>query len=136
MPPPPFVKSFLIADTVLQDRMTGKWSIIGIFDQVFSPTFPCVHPSLAIYVRLTDAQGNYKVKIELRDAEDQILSTFEGIQFVVEDRLKGKEFGWATHGLSLSRPGRYQFQLYLNDEYVASARLDAIKLERPPKKTP
>ena len=134
MPPNPFVKSFLISDVVLQDRGSVKWSVIGFFYQVYAPTFPCVHPTVAIYVRLTDAHGRYRVRIEFRDEQDKIVATFEGIEIAVEDRLRGVEFGFTTHGLRLEKPGRYQFQLYLNDDYAAAAPLHVIKMERPPEK--
>ncbi len=134
------VKSFLVADGVIQDRATGKWSVIGIFDRIFSPQFPCVHPVVAIYVKLSDALGRYKVRVEFRDAsEDRCVSAFEGIDlaervtekmgFTPRDRLQGVEFGIQTHGLPLQKPGRYLFQLYLNDEYVASSPLTVVKVE-------
>ncbi len=130
MPPTPVVKSFLVADGVIQDRATGKWSVIGIFDRIFSPQFPCVHPVVAIYVKLSDALGRYKVRVEFRDAsEDRCVSAFEGIDLEVKDRLQGVEFGIQTHGLPLQKPGRYLFQLYLNDEYVASSPLTVVKVE-------
>ena len=135
MPPNPFVKSFLIADIVLQDRVTGKWSVIGVFDQVYAPKFPCVHPTVAIYVRLTDAQGRYRVRIEFRDEQEKIVATFEGIEIAVEDRLRGVEFGFTTHGLRLEKPGRYQFQLYLNDDYAMAAPLHVIRMDRSKKKS-
>lgn len=130
MPPTPVVKSFLVADSVIQDRSTGKWSVVGIFDRIFAPQFPCVHPVVAIYVKLSDALGRYKVRVEFREAsEDRVVSTFEGIDIEVRDRLQGAEFGITTHGLPLQKPGRYLFQLYLNDEYAASVPLSAVKVE-------
>lgn len=130
------VQSFLIADAVIQDRATGKWSVVGIFDHLYAPSFPCVHPTLAIYVKLADAQGRYRVKIEFRNAEDRVVSSFDKIQIEVEDRLRSLGFGVTTHGLPLEKPGRYQFQLFLNDEYLAAVPLEVMKLEpRPRPKT-
>lgn len=130
MPPTPVVKSFLVADGVIQDRATGKWSVIGIFDRIFAPQFPCVHPMVAIYVKLADALGRYTVRVEFRDAEeDRCVSAFEGIDLEVKDRLQGVEFGISTHGLPLQKPGRYLFQLFLNEEYCASSPLTVVRVE-------
>ena len=127
------VKAFLIADSVIQDRSTGKWSVVGIFDQIYAPKFPCQHGALAIYVKLSDALGKYAVRVEFRDVgEDRLVSAFEGINLEVKDRLKGPEFGVPTHGLPLEKPGKYQFVLFFNGEYGASATLDVRKLENPP----
>jgi hypothetical protein len=132
MPPTPFIKSFLIADSVIQDRATGKWSVVGIFEQIFAPTFPCIHPIVSIYVKLTDAIGRYRVRIEFRDADDKVVSDFKGLEIEVQDRLRGGEFGVTTHGLPLQKPGRHQFSLYLNEEFAASAPLDVIQLKPAP----
>ena len=48
MPRPPIVKSFLMADSVIHDRITGKWSIIGIFDRVMASRYPTFHSPLAV----------------------------------------------------------------------------------------
>jgi hypothetical protein len=131
MPPPPVVKSVLIADAVIQDRATGKWSVIGVFDRVAAPSFPCAHPTVAVYVRITDALGRYKVRIELRDAEDVCVSAFEGIEVEVADRLQVAEFGCMTHGLPLQKPGKYQFQLYFNGEFATAVPLDVVRMQPP-----
>ena len=129
----PIVRSFLIADAVIQDRLTGKWSVVGVFDRILGPSFPCIHPTVAIYVKLADAQGRYTVKIEFRDSADRVVLACEGIAFEAANPLEGVQFGVTTQGLPLEKPGRYQFQLYLNGEYAAAAPLEVLKLEpRPP----
>lgn len=55
MPVKPEVISFIIADMVIQEKATNKWSAVGIFDRVFSKNFPFVHPSLGLYIKLADA---------------------------------------------------------------------------------
>lgn|SRR2546422_6806857 len=132
MAAPPVITSFLIADAVIQDRLTGKWTVVGIFDKIYGPAFPCVHPTLALYLKFADAQGRYRVRVEFRDEDDKVVCAREGIEFEVKDRLHGGDFGVTTHGLPLQKPGRYQFQLYLNDQFAASAALDVLKLEPAP----
>jgi hypothetical protein len=125
---PPVVQSLLVADAVIQDRATGKWSVIGVFDRLLAPAFPCVHPSLAVYVRLADAQGAYAVRIEFRDSEDRCVASIEGIRVEVAERTRAVDFGVVAHGLRLDRAGLYHFQLYLNGEFAASVPLEARPL--------
>lgn len=132
----PVVKAFLVADGVIQDRATGKWSVIGVFDQIYAAAFPCFHPIVAIYVKLSDALGRYKVRVEFRDAEDAAVSVFEGIEFEVADRTKAVEFGVTTQHLPLKKEGRYQFQLYLNGEYASAATLDVLQIKPQPPAPP
>ena len=133
---PPIVKSFLIADAVLQDRLTGKWSIIGVFDRVMSPSFPVVHPTVALYLRLSDAQGKYKIRVEFRDDADRRVGLFEGIELEVKDAAQAIEVGLPTHMLPLEKPGKYQFQLFINDEYCSSAELTVIQMPAPQRPAP
>ena len=114
-PPPPSLRSFLIADQVFQ-QASGKWCIIGVFDRIWAMSFPARHPSLGLFIVLADAEGHYDVKIEFRDAEDGVLTTIEGIKIKVESPLATVNFGLQTSDLPLPSPGRYFFKLYFNGE--------------------
>jgi hypothetical protein len=129
---PPVVKSFLIADVVIQDRMTGKWSIIGVFDRILSPAFPVVHQQVAFYVKMGDLQGRYRIKVDFRDAADKQMGLIEGPPIDIKDVAHSFELGIGLGNVKLDRPGKYQFQLYVNDEFVASAPLDVVQVQVPP----
>jgi hypothetical protein len=129
---PPVVKSFLIADVVIQDRMTGKWSIVGVFDRILSPAFPVVHPAVAFYVKMGDLQGRYRIKVDFRDSTDKQLGLIEGPPIDVKDVAQSFELGIGLANVKLDRPGKYQFQLFVNDEFVASAPLDVVQVQVPP----
>jgi hypothetical protein len=126
------VRAFLVADAVIQDRLTGKWSVIGIFDRVMAPLFPVVHPTLGVYVKLADAAGRYRVQLELRDVTDRCVSAFPAFEMDIKDRGQSVELGFPTHMLPLEKPGKYQFQLHLNGEFAASCGLYAVQMETPP----
>ena len=38
-----------------------------------APSFPVMHPTVAIYVKVADAHGRYKVKVEFRDSDDRVV---------------------------------------------------------------
>lgn len=128
---PPVVKSFLIADTVIQDRLSGKWSIIGVFDRVMSGAFPVFHP-IALYLKLGDTEGRYKIKVELRDANDRQVALIEGNQIDVKAPIQTVELGLRMPPIPLERPGKYQFQLHVNGDFVASAPLEVLQVAMPP----
>ena len=133
---PPVVKSFLIADTVIHDRIAGKWSIIGVFDRVMAPQFPVIHPTLAFYLKLGDVQGKYKIKVEFRDSADARKGLIEGIEIDVKVAAQSFEVGFHAPPLPLEKPGKYQFQLFVNDEFIASAPLDVIQMQMQPPPAP
>ena len=128
---PPSVKSLILADQVFRQAETGKWCIIGVFEKILSQSFPCLHPSLGLFVRVEDAHGEYEVKIEFRDAADRVLGSFEGMTLQVNDRLASVAFGVQTIGLPLPAPGRYFFKLFLNGEVLMDHPVDAVQLSPP-----
>ena len=128
---PPVVKSFLIADTVIQDRLSGKWSIIGVFDRIMTGAFPVFHP-LALYIKLGDTEGRYKIKVELRDASDRQVALIEGNEIDVKAPIQTVELGLRMPPIPLERAGKYQFQLHVNNEFIASAPLEVLQVQMPP----
>lgn len=124
----PIVKAFLIADKVMREEGTKKWSVIGIFDRISSKNFPCIHPSLALYIRLSNAEGEYNVKIEFCEIDGKVLSLFEG-KLKVGSRLATPEIGIQTYNLPLPKPGRYLFKLYLNDEFIQDFPIDVVQIK-------
>ena len=131
MPRPPVVKSFLISDSVIHDRITGKWSIIGVFDRVMAPRFPTFHTPLSFYIKLADAEGLYKIKVELRDMDDRRVGLIEGIQLEVKGGGHSVDIGFPAPPLWLEKTGKYQFQLYANDEFLASVPLEVVQVQVP-----
>lgn len=123
-PPKPEIITFLIADQVIQEKGTNKWSAIGIFDHIYAENFPLMHQSLGLYIKLTEAQGEYKIRIELTSAEDhQKLGVFEGLNLRMESPLMTFDFGIQTRNLHLPKPGKYHFDLYFNDQLCKSLPL-------------
>ena len=129
MSPKPQIKSFLIADMVIQEQGTYKWSAIGIFDRIYSKNFPCVHANMALYVKLADALGDYDVRVEFCDANMQKLSVFQGVKINVADKLSAPECGIQTKNLIIPRPGKYTFDLYCNDQHCGSLPLFVEQLK-------
>lgn len=132
MPPPkPSIKSFLLADHVFRQD-TGKWCVIGVFSKIWTPVVPMVHLSLGVFVVLADAQGEYDVRLEVRDPNDRVVSSVQGVRFGILNRLDQAEFGLQTSQLPLPSWGRYFFRLYFNGEAAEQdATLDVEKLEVP-----
>ena len=120
--PKPLVLSFLLCDHVIKEAGTGKWSAIGIFDQiVVDASFPVVHPSLAMYCRLTDAEGEYDLTIDigrLVESGYEVIAHAEGLKLQARDRTRTGDFGIVTRNLLFPAPGRYQVRLLSRGELL------------------
>ncbi|GJQ22667.1 MAG: hypothetical protein HBSAPP01_04570 [Candidatus Brocadia sapporoensis] len=128
LPVKPEIISFLIADMLIQEKGTNKWSAIGIFDRIRAAAFPYVHPGLSLYVRLADAEGNYDVRVEFCDNNDQILALFEGIRLSIQSRLYHPDIAIKTANLPIPKPGKYYFKLYFNGAFSKGFQLDVEEI--------
>lgn len=115
----PDLNAMLICDTVITDRNTGKNSVIGIFDRIVARSFPVTHPSLTVYARIIDAQGQYVFKLELVNlTNDQVIGGGATPPLEVPDRMLPHDLVFSLHGLIFPAEGRYEFRLYADDNFV------------------
>lgn len=121
----PLLLAALVCDSAFQDPATGKTSLIGIFDRIHARKFPAAHGLLNLFIRLTDAEGNYDLQVKfIRLSTGDVLATGQG-PLTVRDRLAGVSLILAFQGVPLPEPGRYEFQIWANSAYLGSASLDA-----------
>jgi hypothetical protein len=128
----PVIKSFLIADSVFQTG-DGKWCVIGVFEKIYSPRFPCMHYTLGVFMKLADAEGNYSVVVELHDSSDRCLARMSPLKLHVTDRTAELDFGIQTFGLFLPSPGVYFLKVFFNGEPAhPDIRFEACLVEGSP----
>lgn len=129
-PPTPKVNSFLIADHVFQ-QASGKWCLIGVFNQISLRRHPAYHPSLGLYLKLSDAEGEYDVRVELRSDSEECIATLGGIRMVVTDRLAEPQIGLQGNNLLIPKPGTYFLKVFFNDEpSEVEIRLQVLSINR------
>lgn len=124
------VSAFLLCDAVVRDVQTGKTVIQGIFDTVFAPSFPAVHPALAAYFRIQfDGRPNIRVAASLAIDIPSGLRTISPELELVNMGPTGTTEGWINiQGLNFPEPGQYTFELLINGDPVATYR---ITLQQP-----
>jgi hypothetical protein len=131
-PPHPTFNAMLICDNTIREEGTGKISLIGIFGVVYSPAFPAVHPSLCVYLNIADALGRYRLRLDLMQADSmRVIGRGEG-ELEVTDRERPAEFVFQLLGLAFEGPGRYQFNLYANNELLGSKSFNVVLSKQPP----
>ncbi len=136
-PPPPDVLSLIVCDQIINDRMTGKHSLIGMFSRVHARVFPATHPQICIFASLTDGHGKVHLTIRIVDANDARKPIVEGkgrVEF--KDPRAVAHLALQFHGLTFPEPGAYRVQLYSNAQLLREARLDLIRVQVRPKQPP
>ena len=132
----PIVQAFVVCDTVIIDSLTGKKSIIGAFTHLWAQSFPCQHPQMGVYFCLTDAQGSYQFEIQLAYLDkDQIVGKAALSPIEIKDRLEIHDFGLNIPAIIFPGPGRYEFRLYADGQFITQKDFQVIQKEFPPNKS-
>ena len=130
---PPSVQAFLVCDCVIEDSLTKKKSLIGLFTHLQSVTFPFQHHQLGLYFCMTDAEGTYRVEIDLMFVNtDQLVCRASLPDIVSGDRLQISDFGINIPALLFPAPGRYEFRLRMNGRMIAQKDFHVIQVPAPP----
>ncbi|MCA9473017.1 MAG: hypothetical protein MRJ96_09380 [Nitrospirales bacterium] len=129
----PSVQAFLVCDTIIIDSLTGKKSIIGAFSHLWAKTFPCQHPQMGVYFCLTDAEGAYQFEIELVYLDkNQTVGKGAISPIQIKNRLETHDFGLNISTVVLPGPGRYEFRLHANGQFITQKDFYVIQQEAQP----
>ena len=130
--PPPVLLAILICDTVIDDKVTSKKSLIGIFNQVSAHEFPVRVQTLHLFVSLTDGRGEVQGQVRVvRSDTDEALADMGGpIEFPHPRAVVEIDFG--LHNLLFPEPGEYGFQFLCNGELLAERKFNVVKVNAPP----
>lgn len=134
-PPIPSVVAMLICDQIINEQFTNKKSLIGVFDNFNSLTFPVGIPRLAVYVKLADAVGDYLFKLRIVKLKDESLIAEVGIQARITDATQYSELALNLPSIPLPEPGKYEFQLYAGENFLHRVTVQAV-LAQPPQGGP
>jgi uncharacterized protein DUF6941 len=116
----PTLNAILICDLTIREERTGKVSLVGVFENIAAAAFPIVHHRLSLYAQLTDAAGEYDVRVDLVRLDDTRTVAEGRMKAAFADRMTPGELIFTFENLPFERPGRYEFRLHANERWVAS----------------
>jgi hypothetical protein len=124
----PSVQAFLVCDQVIEDSLTKKKSLIGLFTHLQTASFPFQHQQMGLYFCLTDAEGLYHFDIDLVYLNSEQLvcrATLPNIE--ITDRLQISDFGINIPLLIFPAPGRYEFRLRMEGHLIAQKDFNVMR---------
>jgi hypothetical protein len=131
--PTPSVQAFLVCDCIIEDSLTKKKSLIGIFTHLQALSFPFQHPQLGLYFCMTDAEGTYHFDIDLVYVNtDQLVCRASLPHIAIGDRLQISDIGINVPALVFPAPGRYEFRLRMEGHVIAQKDFHVIQLSPQP----
>ena len=124
----PSLQALIVCDMVIDDRTTGKKSIIGAFTHVIASSFPCQKPQMGVYFCITDAEGSYEFSLELVHLNtDKVVGRGGVSGIAIPDRLEIVDFGLTLPIVNFPQAGRYEFRLYANGAFIGNKDFNVIQ---------
>ena len=128
----PLGLAIVVCDQIIEDKLTSKKSLIGIFNQITAANFPCTHPRVVVFVCLTEGHGGYSARLRIvHDETDTVVADLNGpIRF--PDANAVVELNFDLVGLTFPQPGLYSIEFYCDDALILERRFNVAKLKTPP----
>ena len=127
------IEIFTIADFAC-DYGTGKLSVIGTFDHIFSQNFPTVHPAcaLAARIRLANSEaGSHNLELIFRgpDNREFIERIKSQMNFQVNPAADYATLNLVMNlnNIKFEKPGKYAIELYFDGEFRSGLHLNLIQ---------
>ena len=129
--PDPTGLAIVVCDQIIEDKLTNKKSIIGIFNQIAAGQFPCRHPRMAVFVSLTEGRGTSNARLRIaHDETSAVVAELNGqIQF--PDIHAVVELNFDMVGLTFPKPGLYSIEFYCDDALILERRFHVIQAKQP-----
>src|SRR5262245_25615071 len=123
----------VVADYALVDQ-SGKMSVLGIFQHIWVPQFPAMHPRLHLVLRLKGRRtevGEHQVQIKLMDEEDAELLGGSGTVNFAEPPAGVTEIEAAAvlvFDVPFPRAGQYRFEITVDGERKATVPITVSQM--------
>jgi len=132
--PIPSGVAIVVCDLIIEDKLTSKKSLIGIFIQIATQEFPYRHPQICVFVSVTEGRGQCAARLRIiHDESDHVVAEVKGsIEF--PDIHAVFELSFNLVGLVFPQPGTYSIEFYCDDALVLERRFNVthIKPEQGP----
>lgn len=111
--PDPVCLSVVLCDQVIEDKRTGKKSLIGVFNEIHVGHLPATHGCMFLLVTLTNCRGSHELKIEFtRDGEYDVETVMEMRgQIKADNPLAIIDLVFEMRGIPFARAGRYTIDI-------------------------
>jgi hypothetical protein len=129
--PSPTGLAIVVCDQIIEDKLTNKKSLIGIFNQIAAQTFPCRHARMAVFVSLTEGRGTCAARLRIAHDETGDVAAEVNGQIQFPDIHAVVELNFDMVGLMFPKPGLYSIEFYCDDALILERRFHVIQIQQP-----
>jgi len=131
--PKPVCTAILICERAIQEEGSHKNTLIGIFENVHIVPPKEGQPSpvpgpvpVAVYANLTGAEGDYEIRLELANLNDNVVFAEGKFKVNIADRMRTFELVFNLGLVSFLRVGKYEARIYANDKYLSAKSFNVL----------
>ena len=111
----PLGLSLLMCDTIIEDKHTGKKTLVGLFDRVHARRFPCVHPFMCVFVSLTGARGRFPCEAICRHQDSRTVAFSAKGEVTMRDPRQVVDLVFRLSGVTFPKPEMYWLNFVIDD---------------------
>lgn len=124
----PQLKAIITCDTIIAEKGTDKYSLIGIFDRMYIAKFPTQYFPICLYLAFSGV-GDFRLRGSFHDlTEDKELAGWSSSKPIhCPDRLRTYQAIFRLPPLPFPQEGDYEFIVYVNEEIFAQRTIQVIQ---------
>jgi len=124
--------ALLVCDTIIEDKVTGKKTLVGLFDRVQTARLPCVHASMNVFVSLTGGRGKYSCEAVCRHTDDETVAFSAKGQVTLSDPRQVVDLVFRLKGVRFPKEGMYWLHFVVDDVPIMMRHMLIQKAKPPP----
>ena len=129
MTPQPVALGLNLCEKVIVEKGTNNVTLVSNFTKLIVEEFPSPPQRFAVYAALTDGLGDATINLVVTHLDtDEVINTYRAsVHF--PDRLFEVRVLFRLSECSFPAPGRYQFSLLIDGEWIAHRQLEVFPRE-------
>lgn len=132
----PMGLALVVCDTIIEDKLTGKKTLVGLFDRVHSAHFPCVHPAMSVFVSMTGGRGEYPCEILCQHMDGATLAFSAKGKVALSDPRKAVDLVFRLQGVRFPIAGVYWIRFLVDSVPIMMRQLLVQQQESAPPTPP
>jgi hypothetical protein len=120
--------NFIIACDKASFDKTGKFNIVGGFNQISANGVPALISGISIIAEVEMSAGNHVARLVFREEGSDDQSLIEGADNIVKPTNGAHRTIFDINNLLVKKEGRYVFDYYLDDAKVGESAVIEFKI--------
>lgn len=120
----PICTIVLVCEQIIQDRVTGKLSLIGVFNRLTAQQFPH-QETISVFFSLTNGRGQVDIRLQIEQDDSEMLVQIRGTH-TIPSPLTILDHGVQLKKAAFNKPGRHWATVWCGEELLNRRPFDVI----------